>query len=111
MRQDGKYKIENIPVNEPTVRISALEGNSLYGASKGINVRGNSHKASVDIYMRPVSDVQKGKGIGVQVNDRITVDIDTAAQFAVYPLIDINTLMRSYKWDLAQNLNSNNETT
>lgn len=109
--KNGNYKINNMPINEPTVRISALNVSGLYGATKGIEVRNNSNKKNVNIYMRPVSDVKNENSMDIQVDDIVIFDTATARQSDEYPLIDINTLMRSYMWNLAQNLESGNETT
>ena len=109
--KNGNYKIRNMPVNEPTVRISALNLSGLYGATEEIDVRNNSNNKNVNIYLRPVSKENNGNSMDIKVNDIVTYDTATAKQSDDYPLIDINTYMRSYMWNLAQNLGSDNETT
>lgn len=109
--KNGNYKIRNMPVNEPTVRISALNLSGLYGATDEIDVKHNSDNKNVNIYLRPVSDVKNVNSMGIQVDDIVIFDTAIAKQSDEYPLIDINTHMQSYMWNLAQNMESDNETT
>jgi hypothetical protein len=107
----GKYKIKNMPFNEPTVWISALETNGSFGITAGVNLRDTSYNTIFDINMKPVSDVRKKNGRVAFVNGIIIVDSSTTRQFNEYPSIDINTLMQSYMWKFAQKSGSKNKTT
>ncbi len=108
---NGNYKIENIPSNESTVRIYVPVVNGLYGATAGINVKDSSFITGVDIYLRPVADLQNGNGMSLVVHDLVVVDTVSTVPLSVYPQTDVNTVIHSYVWTLRGNVSTRTDTT